>query len=167
MTCRVCFPRSYIGQLIRFGTGSKLTSESHFGVSLARKNFCSWNVVHPYNVLSLRNKKMKCMPILPPKMNPTDKFISTSKIHMEKSEVKLSRKDQLKKAVKDYGSTVVVFHITISLASLGFFYVLVSSGIDMEEIMNYFGVHLKFAQNAGTFVTAYAIHKLFAPVRIC
>ena len=38
----------------------------------------------------------------------------------------LSKKDQLKRAVSQYGSTVIVFHVTISLASLGFFYALVS-----------------------------------------
>lgn len=36
-----------------------------------------------------------------------------------------SRAEQLKKAVKEYGSTVVVFHVTISLISLGGFYLLV------------------------------------------
>ena len=38
----------------------------------------------------------------------------------------ISKKDQLKRAVSQYGSTVIVFHVTISLASLGFFYLLVS-----------------------------------------
>ena len=32
----------------------------------------------------------------------------------------------LKQAVKDYGSTVIVFHVGISLVSLGFFYAIVS-----------------------------------------
>ena len=41
-------------------------------------------------------------------------------------EPKQSQKDRLKKAVKEYGSTVIVFHIGISLISLGGFYVLVS-----------------------------------------
>lgn len=41
-------------------------------------------------------------------------------------DVVLSRKDKLKKAVKEYGSTVFVFHIGISLISLGSFYLLVS-----------------------------------------
>lgn len=36
----------------------------------------------------------------------------------------------------------------------------------MQYVMTYFGLDYKFAENAGTFVTAYAIHKLFAPVRI-
>ena len=38
----------------------------------------------------------------------------------------LSKKYQLKQAVKDYGLTVVVFHVAISLASLGGFYTAVS-----------------------------------------
>lgn len=37
-----------------------------------------------------------------------------------------SAKDKLKKAVKDYGSTVIVFHVSISLMSLGTCYLLVS-----------------------------------------
>lgn len=38
----------------------------------------------------------------------------------------MSAKEKLKKAVKDYGSTVIVFHVTISLLSLGGCYILVS-----------------------------------------
>lgn len=42
-------------------------------------------------------------------------------------ELNLSRAEKLKKAVKEYGSTVIVFHIGISLISLGTCYALVSS----------------------------------------
>lgn len=38
----------------------------------------------------------------------------------------LSSKEKFKKAVKEYGSTVIVFHVTISLLSLGACYLLVS-----------------------------------------
>jgi hypothetical protein len=38
----------------------------------------------------------------------------------------LSSKDKLKRAVKEYGSTVIVFHVGISLISLGISYTLVS-----------------------------------------
>lgn len=38
----------------------------------------------------------------------------------------LSRAEKLKKAVKEYGSTVIVFHIGIALISLGTCYLLVS-----------------------------------------
>ena len=40
--------------------------------------------------------------------------------------VKLSQRERLKRAVKEYGATVVVFHIGISLVSLGGFYLAVS-----------------------------------------
>lgn len=38
----------------------------------------------------------------------------------------LSKKEKFKKAVKEYGSTVIIFHVGISLISLGTFYILVS-----------------------------------------
>lgn len=84
----------------------------------------------------------------------------------------MSKKDQLKRAVKDYGSTVIVFHVMISLASLGFFYVLVSSGIDVMSLvvkLPYIGEQLgksSLAAGASTFVIAYAVHKVFVPVRM-
>lgn len=42
------------------------------------------------------------------------------------SQIQLSRKEKLKKAVKDYGSTVIIFHVGISLVSLGVCYTLIS-----------------------------------------
>lgn len=51
--------------------------------------------------------------------------VSTSQ-ETGKTDAPLSRKDMLKKAIKDYGSTVFVFHVGISLISLGSFYLLVS-----------------------------------------
>lgn len=83
----------------------------------------------------------------------------------------LSQREKLKRAVKEYGATVIVFHITISLASLGGFYLAVSSGIDMVGILKTIGVgeailQSKLATGTGTFVVAYAVHKVFAPVRI-
>lgn len=55
--------------------------------------------------------------------NKTD--VSTSQ-ESGKTDAPLSRKDMLKKAMKDYGSTVIIFHVGISLVSLGSFYLLVS-----------------------------------------
>lgn len=42
------------------------------------------------------------------------------------AQVKLSKKEQLKRAFKDYGATIIVFHVGISLISLECFYLLVS-----------------------------------------
>lgn len=39
---------------------------------------------------------------------------------------KLTTKEKLKKAVKEYGSTVIVFHVSISILSLGSCYLLMS-----------------------------------------
>lgn len=45
---------------------------------------------------------------------------------IDQNTVPLSAREKLKKAVKDYGITVMLFHVTISLASLGFFYQIVA-----------------------------------------
>lgn len=59
-------------------------------------------------------------------------------------------RSKLKKAVKEYGATVVVFHVGISLISLG-----VSSGLDVCLLLE--KMHLadklqKIAENASTFI---------------
>lgn len=84
---------------------------------------------------------------------------------------KPNKTQQLKKVFKEYGAVGVCFHIGISLMSLGMFYLLVSSGIDMAALLCKLGfnetvVKSKMAAGTSTFVLAYAIHKLFAPVRI-
>ena len=38
----------------------------------------------------------------------------------------LTKKDRLKKAVKDYGSVVIIYHLTLSWGSLAFLYLLIS-----------------------------------------
>ncbi|XP_035517943.1 protein FAM210B, mitochondrial [Morone saxatilis] len=84
---------------------------------------------------------------------------------------KPNKTQQLKKVFKEYGAVGVSFHICISLMSLGMFYLLISSGIDMTAVLCKLGfseavVRSKMAAGTSTFVLAYAIHKLFAPVRI-
>ncbi|XP_041636005.1 protein FAM210B, mitochondrial [Cheilinus undulatus] len=84
---------------------------------------------------------------------------------------KPTKAQQLKKVFKEYGAVGVCFHIGISLMSLGMFYLLISSGIDMGAVLCKLGfsetvVRSKMAAGTSTFVLAYAIHKLFAPVRI-
>ncbi|KAL6112244.1 fam210b [Pungitius sinensis] len=84
---------------------------------------------------------------------------------------KPSKTQQLKKVFKEYGAVGVSFHIGISLMSLGMFYLLISSGIDMAAVLCKVGfsesvVRSRMAAGTSTFVLAYAIHKLFAPLRI-
>ncbi|XP_032206177.1 protein FAM210B, mitochondrial [Mustela erminea] len=86
-------------------------------------------------------------------------------------EEKQSKSQQLRKIFQEYGAVGVSLHIGISLISLGIFYMVVSSGVDMSAILLKLGfkeslVQSKMAAGTSTFVVAYAIHKLFAPVRI-
>ncbi|CAF96499.1 unnamed protein product [Tetraodon nigroviridis] len=96
---------------------------------------------------------------------------ASAKTPEEPEEAKLSKTQQLKKVFKEYGAVGVSFHICISLVSLGMFYLLVSSGIDMAAVLCKLGfseamVRSRMAAGTSTFVLAYAIHKLFAPARI-
>ncbi|CAJ0964182.1 unnamed protein product [Ranitomeya imitator] len=84
---------------------------------------------------------------------------------------KLSRAQQLRRVFAEYGGVAVAFHVGISLVSLGMFYALVSSGLDVPSLLLKVGfseavVQSKLASGTSTFVLAYAVHKLFAPVRI-
>ncbi|XP_017528901.2 protein FAM210B, mitochondrial [Manis javanica] len=84
---------------------------------------------------------------------------------------KQSKSQQLKKVFQEYGAIGVSLHIGISLISLGIFYMVVSSGVDMSAVLLKLGfkeslVQSKMAAGTSTFVVAYAIHKLFAPVRV-
>lgn len=51
----------------------------------------------------------------------------------ESAPEKETAKSKLKKAVKEYGSTVIVFHVGISLMSLGMFYGLVSRCVIIKD----------------------------------
>ncbi|KAG8192843.1 hypothetical protein JTE90_014623 [Oedothorax gibbosus] len=84
---------------------------------------------------------------------------------------KISQRTRLKLAVRDYGATIVVFHVAIALTSLGISYLAVSSGLDAVRLLTFIGfsesvVSSKVAVGGSTFVIAYALHKCFAPVRI-
>lgn len=83
----------------------------------------------------------------------------------------LTRREKLKKAAKEYGSVLVVFHVGISLISLGTVYFFVSSGVDVQQWIEWMGMsnadeNTKIVAGASQFIIAYAIHKSFAPVRI-
>lgn len=56
------------------------------------------------------------------------------KEHEANANTKLSARDKLKKTIKDYGATVLIFHIAISITSLGIFYQLVSRLVKLVEI---------------------------------
>ncbi|KAM6248293.1 protein FAM210B, mitochondrial [Porphyrio hochstetteri] len=102
-----------------------------------------------------------------------DAGVSTEKAATDPSgeKKKLNKSQQLKQVFKEYGAVGVSFHVGISLVSLGIFYLAVSSGVDMTAVLFKLGfsessLQSKMAAGTSTFVLAYAVHKLFAPVRI-
>ncbi|XP_043253950.1 uncharacterized protein LOC122398294 [Colletes gigas] len=82
-----------------------------------------------------------------------------------------TKKERFKIIVRDYGRTVLVFHIGISLISLGGCYAAVISGYDITPLVKTMldnnNEHVQSILSSSTqFLLAYAIHKLFAPVRL-
>lgn len=79
----------------------------------------------------------------------------------------LKLREKLKLAMRDYGSTVIVFHIGHSLTLLGIIYLALSSGLDVKWMLESVGLSgTNIAAGASTFVAAYAVNKVLAPVRI-
>uniref|UniRef100_A0A146M9I3 NAD-dependent lysine demalonylase and desuccinylase sirtuin-5, mitochondrial n=1 Tax=Lygus hesperus TaxID=30085 RepID=A0A146M9I3_LYGHE len=86
----------------------------------------------------------------------------------EKEDKPLTNRQKLKLFMRDYGSTVIVFHITQSLALLGIIYAAFSVGLDMTWVIEKLGLEGKYtstAAGASTFVIAYAVNKVLAPLR--
>lgn len=75
-------------------------------------------------------------------------------------EAKLTRAQQLKKAVAEYGTTVIVFHIGISLISLGACYLLISRYVQLRrcDTGTYFYKNLT---PIGVIVFSFSIKKTF------
>ncbi|KAL2722236.1 Transmembrane protein [Vespula squamosa] len=88
-----------------------------------------------------------------------------------KKKIIQTKKERFKMIVKDYGKVVIVFHVAISLMSLGFFYTAVISGVDlMPYIETIYNVDnekiMKILNDSSGFLLAYTIHKMLAPIRL-
>uniref|UniRef100_A0A8B9THK1 DUF1279 domain-containing protein n=1 Tax=Anas platyrhynchos TaxID=8839 RepID=A0A8B9THK1_ANAPL len=84
---------------------------------------------------------------------------------------KLNKSQQLKKVFKECGAVGVSFHVGISLVFLGIFYLAVSPSPTSDLTLtspplSHKSLQSKRAAGTGTFLLAYAIRKLFAPVQI-
>lgn len=112
---------------------SRYNEEGQKGTSMTGLN----SVFTSYSLL-----KPKCLFDHQPFLTINKRFISLSSKNFNeqaqktsgesevKPPVKESTQAKLKKAVKEYGSTVIVFHVGISLMSLGLSYVLVSRWVN-------------------------------------
>ncbi|KAK9304966.1 hypothetical protein QLX08_003890 [Tetragonisca angustula] len=82
----------------------------------------------------------------------------------------LSQREKFKILAKEYGITVVIFHIGISLISLAACYAAVARGIDLKPIVHFiFNIENEqieaYVGNSSTFLVAYGMHKLLVPLR--
>ncbi|XP_032667601.1 uncharacterized protein LOC116842461 [Odontomachus brunneus] len=86
------------------------------------------------------------------------------------SSLMMSKRDRFRLMLKDYGGTMLVFHITISLISLGACYMVVVSGVDVTPfVQKITGGNEEvdtLLKTSTDFVIAYTVHKMFAPVRL-
>ncbi|KAL2741642.1 Transmembrane protein [Vespula maculifrons] len=88
-----------------------------------------------------------------------------------KKKIIQTRKERFKMIVRDYGKVVIVFHVAISLISLGFLYTAVVSEIDLvpyiEKIYNIDNEKvMKVLNDSSGFLLAYTVHKMLAPIRL-
>lgn len=86
------------------------------------------------------------------KVMPNQRSISSGE-HQPTSEVqKFSSKDKLKQAIKDYGATVIIFHVALSLMSLGLSYLIISRwafSINIRVALNLYRLY-------DTYITVYS-----------
>ncbi|GIX72722.1 protein FAM210B, mitochondrial [Caerostris extrusa] len=156
---------------------SGFTSSNQYISCLSTYNFSTFNRLqtNPYlksSVFSV-NYKNSYRPYgdsnkIDTKQNLTPKVES---VIQDSTVSKVSQRTRLKQAVRDYGATIIVFHVAISLTSLGLCYVAISNGVDAVRLLTYLGfsetlISSKVAVGGSTFVMSYAVHKLFAPIRI-
>ena len=125
---------------------------SHY-TNLRQQVRSDWDKKGPY-VMAKRSFHQHCLSLaFPTNMQHKVRMFSTAPQKENKAEEKVveekqseaaasatetkaaagqDKKSKLKQAFKEYGSTIVIFHVTISLASLGMFYALVSRYVALQ-----------------------------------
>ncbi|XP_024886887.1 uncharacterized protein LOC112464249 [Temnothorax curvispinosus] len=82
----------------------------------------------------------------------------------------MTKKERFRLMLRDYGGTLLAFHITISLISLGVCYTVVISGIDVTPfVQKWTGGNEQIdslLKTSTDFIIAYTVHKVLAPARI-
>jgi hypothetical protein len=100
------------------------------GKILMKKSYCIEKCLQATPVIFMKRSPSQNMGHDMPFFMQTNFLFSTNT-----GDSKLSRKDKLKRAVKEYGLTVVIFHVGISLISLGGFYLAVTRYV-LQNITN-------------------------------
>ncbi|KAL5710451.1 hypothetical protein ACHQM5_021010 [Ranunculus cassubicifolius] len=92
--------------------------------------------------------------------------IFSSKDEGKEGEGQKSKGNQAKELLAKYGGAYLVTSITLSLISFSLCYVLISSGVDVQALLQKVGISpSETGEKVGTFALAYAAHKAASPIR--
>ena len=153
------FNHKYYSNLGDNSSSLKIKAQSAATYSLQFSNF--WFKI---NLRGFCNSSKKVDTKVVEKENPKDNTIKGVFKENYKS------KERLKLAIRDYGSIALVFHVSISLMSLGICYLLVKSSLPIENLLYWLNAEKYFSsssqQASVNFVVAYALHKAVMPFRI-
>lgn len=129
------------------------------------------NVCSPHRFLTILRKypDQHLTNLIKPSLLYSNKLSTSRTCHTKSPE--LTSREKLKKAAKEYGSVLIVFHVGISLISLGTVYFFISNGVDVQQWIGWLGMSnanesTQIVAGASQFIIAYAIHKSLAPIRI-
>ncbi|GAX83994.1 hypothetical protein CEUSTIGMA_g11419.t1 [Chlamydomonas eustigma] len=79
---------------------------------------------------------------------------------------KVSKTDQAKQLLTQYGSAYLLTSITLALISFSLCYFAVNAGLDVASLLSKVGLQVNdTSETVGTFAIAYAAHKALSPVR--
>ncbi|KAG1676344.1 hypothetical protein FOA52_001139 [Chlamydomonas sp. UWO 241] len=78
----------------------------------------------------------------------------------------MSKTDQAKGLLAQYGSAYLITSISLAIVSFSFCYLAVDSGVDVGALLTKVGINVSStSENVGTFAIAYAAHKALSPIR--
>eukprot|EP00200_Dunaliella_tertiolecta_P005764 CAMPEP_0202355822 /NCGR_PEP_ID=MMETSP1126-20121109/10552_1 /ASSEMBLY_ACC=CAM_ASM_000457 /TAXON_ID=3047 /ORGANISM="Dunaliella tertiolecta, Strain CCMP1320" /LENGTH=172 /DNA_ID=CAMNT_0048948493 /DNA_START=1268 /DNA_END=1785 /DNA_ORIENTATION=- len=81
-------------------------------------------------------------------------------------ESKVSKADQAKQLLAQYGSAYLITSISFAIVSFGACYTLVNAGVNIADLLSRIGLEVnQTSEQVGTFAIAYAAHKALSPVR--
>uniref|UniRef100_A0A0D3FVQ2 DUF1279 domain-containing protein n=1 Tax=Oryza barthii TaxID=65489 RepID=A0A0D3FVQ2_9ORYZ len=92
--------------------------------------------------------------------------VFSSKEGEEEGKTRKSRTEQAKELLAKYGGAYMATSITLSLISFTLCYLLVSAGVDVQDLLGKVGIATgETGGKVGTFALAYAAHKAASPIR--
>lgn len=171
-----CINRKYAQQLVRSKYSPLVADSNRSILNLQALSFCGHqSLISQKSHVTMSTVVSRSFSTKQPKKEDDEELIIKIDGFKEDRLVKVGARTRLKLLARDYGSAVFVVHIGLSLTSLGTIYTLMKVGLPVESIVDPeafsilgFGIdkHVDKIAAGGTFVMAYAVHKMIMPFRI-